>query len=113
MEPSACANPSQGMGRSYFLYAGLSIFILPDSGNSRNAERALKVFQVGEYPYYRLFLPKFTPIRKKEPTQKGFFPLLILPACQRFVGAPSGEPGFMATFNLAAFVQRGALGLLP
>jgi len=65
------------MGRNYFLYVGLSIFILPDSGNSRNAERALKAFQVGEYPFYRLFLPKFTPIRKKEPTQKGFSPSLF------------------------------------
>ncbi len=45
-------------GRSYFLYAGLSIFILPDSGNSRNAERALKGFQNSEKPFYGLFLSK-------------------------------------------------------
>jgi len=34
-------------------------------------------------------------------------------AWQRFVGAPMGEPDFMATFNLAASNQRVVLGLLP
>ncbi len=49
--------------------------------------------------------------KKRTDPKKVFFQ--ILPACQRFVGASTGEPDFMATFNVVAFVQRVVLGLLP